>query len=69
MTKCMANNSKSNALMDYNALVLDKLEEKFGLSRYYIKQCINGRRNCVTGDNIRKEYHRLCAQVKEALNQ
>lgn len=69
MIKCMANSSKSNALMDYNALVLDKLVEKYGMSRYYIKQCINGRRDCTTGDNIRKEYHRLCLKVKEALNQ
>jgi hypothetical protein len=53
----------------YNSLVINKLIEKFGFTGYYIRQCLNGSRNNVTADTVKKEYKRLIGQVQHALNQ
>ena len=53
----------------YNTLVVKRLSEKYGLSEYYIRECIRGDRNSETSDTVRKEYKRLVNEVKNVLNQ
>ena len=53
----------------FNSQVINKLEEKFGLTGYYIRQCLKNERNSITADTINKEYKRLVKQVENALNQ
>ncbi len=51
----------------WNLIVLNKLEEKHGFTKYYIRQCLRGDRNNITADTIRKEYASLCIEVNKAL--
>lgn len=52
----------------YNTEVLKRIREKFGLSEYYIRECLNGHNSSETADTIRKEYKRLLTAVEMALN-
>jgi len=52
----------------FNSLVVNKLVEKFGLSDYYIRQCIKLERKSITADTVVKEYKRLVKEVELALN-
>lgn len=52
----------------FNAEVLKRIKEKFGLSEYYIRECLNGHNTSETADTIRKEYNRLLTAVQTALN-
>ncbi len=52
----------------FNSQVIKRLEEKFGLTGYYIRQCLKKERNSTTADTINKEYKRLVKQVETALN-
>lgn len=53
----------------FNPIVVEKLTEKFGLSKYYIRQCLNKQRNNETADTICKEYRRYEIQIHNVLNQ
>ncbi len=48
----------------YNEYVVQKLVEQFGLTAYYIRQCINGNRVSATSTNIKSEYHKLDSGFK-----
>lgn len=52
----------------FNSQVVNKLEQKFRLTGYYIRQCLKNERNSITADTIKKEYKRLVKQVEAALN-
>ena len=51
----------------YNQLVVERLREKFGFTKYYIHQCLRDERVNETADVIKKEYKRLCLEVDQAL--
>jgi len=52
----------------WNPLVLEKVHQKFGFTKFYIRQCLRGDRNNETSDAIQKEYKRLCKEVEAVLN-
>jgi len=52
----------------FNSQVVNKLSAKFGLTDYYIRQCLKNERNSITADTIRREYKRLVKEVETALN-
>jgi hypothetical protein len=43
----------------YNEYVVQKLSEQFGLTQYYIRQCLNGNKVSATSITIKNEYHKL----------
>jgi len=43
----------------YNRQVIETLSEKYGLSDYYVRQCVAGRRDGVIPDKLRKDYKTL----------
>lgn len=45
--------NKSNK---YNVLVVNRLSEKYGITGYYVRQCLRGDRKNLTADQLRKEY-------------
>lgn len=61
--------SKSNKNpRKFNPLVVEKLSVRFGLSKYYIRQCLNKQRNNETADTICKEYRNYEKQIYNVLN-
>lgn len=49
-------------------LVVQRLIEKHGFSKYYIQQCLRGERTSASADTIRKDYDALCKEVEAVLN-
>lgn len=68
MSEVSVKKPKQKKQESWNPLVLDKVHQKFGLTKYYIRQCLRGDRNNETSDAIQKEYKRLCKEVDEVLN-
>ena len=68
--------NKTNLRMDkgikiprkLNPLVVEKLSVKFGLSKTYIRQCLNKTRNSETADTICKEYKKYEKEINNVLN-
>ena len=52
----------------FNPLVVEKLSVKFGLSKTYIRQCLNKTRNSFTADTICKEYKKYEHEINNVLN-
>lgn len=50
----------------YNQAALEALEVKYGLTNYYIRQCISGSKKGLTPDTVRKDYINLCESLKAA---
>lgn len=67
MTKGMSKNKTKKENYVFNQQVLSTLVEKYGLTVYYIRQCINGNRVGIMPDKIRKDYKELCAKVEAVL--
>lgn len=61
----MNKGTKKAEYNQHNADAINALVEKFGLSAYYIRQSVNGNRDGVVPDKIRKEYKVLCKQLDE----
>ncbi|MCA5006532.1 hypothetical protein [Sphingobacterium bovistauri] len=61
MSKC---NKKRNA---YNPVVIAHLVKKYGFSKVYIRQSIDGTKKGITCDTIRKDYHAQLKAVTAAL--
>lgn len=55
----MSKETKKSQQNKYNRQVIETLVEKLGLSDYYIRQCVSGKRDGITPDRIRKEYKEL----------
>lgn len=58
-------NKKRNS---YNPLVIDQLVKVYGFSKSYIRQCLDGSRQALIADTLKKEYKNLENRVNEALN-
>jgi hypothetical protein len=54
--------SKTKIYNSYDSNILDALFLKYGVSKYYIRQSINGSVNGLTPDAIKKDYDKM---VKE----
>jgi len=57
-------NKKKNK---WNAIVINRLAQKHGFTKYYIRQCLRRDRNNNTADIIRREYRELVLKVEQAL--
>lgn len=62
------NKETKKKAFQYNQKAIDVLVSKYGLSRYFIKQSINGNRDGVTPDVIKKEYRSLVSELEQAEN-
>lgn len=51
----------------FNPLVVEKLSVKFGLSKTYIRQCLNKTRNSETADTVCKEYKQYEKEINNIL--
>lgn len=51
----------------YNALVVDRLKIKYGVSRRYVTMSLNGERVSEVSETIKKEYKTLTEKVERAL--
>ena len=47
----------------YNHDAILVLRQRYGYSDYYLRQCINGAKNEIIPDQIRKEYHEIVKQL------
>lgn len=50
----------------YNQAALEALGLKYGLTNYYIRQCISGAKTGITPDTVKKDYKILCDALKTA---
>lgn len=57
-------NRKRNS---YNPVVINHLVEKYGFSKTYIRQSIDGTKKGITCETIRKDYYKQDQAVKAAL--
>lgn len=57
-------NRKRNS---YNPVVIDHLVTKYGFSKTYIRWCIDGTKQGITCDTIKKDYYTQLQAVKAAL--
>lgn len=53
----------------WNPVLVQELSSKYGLSKYYIRQCLRKDRNNQTADTILKEYRRLERQLNKVFNE
>lgn len=51
----------------YNGLVLEQLEKKYGFSKAYIRQCLDGTRQALVADVLKKDYKRGVQEITAAL--
>ncbi|SMG35815.1 hypothetical protein [Sphingobacterium psychroaquaticum] len=40
----------------YNTSVIDQLQKKYGFSKAYIRQCLDGTRQATVADKLKKDY-------------
>lgn len=59
------NNTKKNNT--YNALAVNAISKKKGISKQYVRQCIKGDRNSISADIIKKEYHDIVRKIESLL--
>jgi len=57
-------NKKRNS---YNSLVIDHLQKKYGFSKAYIRQCLDGTRQALVADALKKDYKGVEKQLHAAL--
>lgn len=62
----MDSNPKKRAT--YNPVVIDRLHTKYGYSKNYIRECINGTRKAEVAEILKREYKELLEKVRVALN-
>lgn len=48
--------SKTKNYKSYDSNILEALFLKYSVSKYYIRQCINGTVNTIKADEIKKDY-------------
>lgn len=60
------NKSKTKIYKSYDATVLEALFLKYGLSKYHIRQCLNGTRKGIKPDCIKKDYVEMEKANKDA---
>lgn len=58
------NSKKRNS---YNAVVMNHLSKKYGFSKNYIRECLNGTRKLAIADILKKEYTEALYRINEAL--
>jgi hypothetical protein len=51
----------------YNHIALNQVASQYGVTRVYVRQCINGTRKGITCDTLVKEYNRLDAKISDAI--
>lgn len=51
----------------YNALVVDRLKIKYGVSRRFVTMSLSGERVSEVSETIKKEYKTLTEKVERAL--
>lgn len=55
----MNKETKKNSRPQYNRDVIETLVLKYGLSDYYIRQSVSGRKQGITPDKIKADYKKL----------
>jgi hypothetical protein len=63
MGKSKAKNSKT-----YDSNILQALFLKYSVSKYYIRQCINGSVNTIKADEIKKDYNTMKKAVENTIS-
>ncbi|UUF14470.1 MULTISPECIES: hypothetical protein [Flavobacterium] len=59
--------SKTKVYHSYDANILEALFVKYGLSKYYIRQCVNGTVHGITPDCIKKDYETMEKAHKDVI--
>ena len=62
----MSKRTKKNN--NYNIDILNALENEFGLTKQFIRQCIRKEKHSTTAQTIEKKYRQLLAETKEPIN-
>lgn len=61
--------SKTKNYNSYNSTILEALFLKYEVSKYYIRQCINGSVQGIKADNIKKDYSIMEKAHEELVSQ
>lgn len=64
----MNKRTATNSRKIYNPVVIEELSKRYGVTGYYIRQCIRGAREGLMPQTLKDEYHRLDKAVKKALS-
>lgn len=59
--------SKTKVYNSYDANILEALYVKYGLSKYYIRQSVNGTVHGITPDSIKKDYETMEKAHKDVI--
>lgn len=59
--------SKTKVYNSYDSNILEALFLKYGLSKYYIRQCVSGAVHGLTPDTIRKDYDTMQKAHKDVI--
>lgn len=51
----------------YNLNAIAGLAVKYGFSKRYVRECVSGRRKCITSDTITKDYKEMVKKIEEAV--
>lgn len=52
----------------YNINVVERLQQKYGVSKRYITMSISGDRTSETSDKIKRDYHEMLKEMNKVLN-
>lgn len=58
---------KTKVYSSYDANILEALFVKYGLSKYYIRQCVNGTVHGITPDSIKRDYETMEKAHKDVI--
>lgn len=51
----------------FNPFVIDKLQEKYGVTKQFIRMSLNGDRVSTTSDRIKSDYRLFLSEIEKAL--
>ena len=60
--------SKTKIYKSYDSNILEALFLKYGVSKYYIRKCINGTVQGIKPDNIKKDYEKMERASKDIIS-
>lgn len=63
----MNKETKKNQKYTYDQRILVALNEKYGLTITYIRQCLSGNNSSITADKIKADYNTLEKSFKDSI--
>lgn len=65
----MSESKQKTTNKHYNRDVVDALQEKYGVSNYFIRASLRGDRTSLTSDKIKKDYQIMTEMTKKVVEE